>query len=72
MIPKPVSAAAEEEEETEDDDSQIIDLDGINGKKLAVLGGALLFADALSGLLTGLQSEHPSRFPWISRPCTPS
>lgn len=71
MIPKPVSAAAEEEEEeTEEDDSQIIDLEGINGKKLAVLGGALLFADVLSGLLTGLQVNIRSRFPWISGHCT--
>lgn len=58
MLQKPV-LAADEEEETEEDDGQVIDLDGINGKKLAVLGGALVFADALSGLLTGLRSEDP-------------
>ena len=33
----PALAADDEEAEEEGDDSQIIDLDGINGKKLAVL-----------------------------------
>jgi hypothetical protein len=38
VFEKPARAFAEEEEEevAEDDGSQIIDLDGINGKKLAV------------------------------------
>ena len=31
----------------------MIDVDQINGKKLAVLGGALFVADLLSGALTG-------------------
>ena len=65
MLQKPV-LADDEEEETEEDDGQVIDLDGVNGKKLAVLGGALVFADALSGLLTGLRSEDPIVVPFLN------
>jgi hypothetical protein len=54
MAQRPVLAVEEEQDEEDVDDSQIVDLDGINGKKLAVLGGAFVFADALSGLLTGV------------------
>jgi hypothetical protein len=32
---------------------QLVDVDQINGKKLAVLGGALFVADIISGALTG-------------------
>jgi len=46
-------AAVEEEEEEEEEEGQIINLDGIDGKKLAIVGGAFVFADVLSKLLTG-------------------
>jgi len=49
----PALAADDEEAEEEGDDSQIIDLDGINGKKLAVVLGAFVVADVISALLTG-------------------
>lgn len=47
--------------------AQVVDLDSVNPKKLGVLGGAFVFADVLSGLITGrlepilAHRVHPSR-----------
>ena len=49
----PVEAALTEDDEEESDDSQVIDLDGVDGKKLAILVGAFVFADVISAFLTG-------------------
>jgi len=48
-----LAAAADDDEEEASDDSQIVDLDEVDGKKLAIVGGAFVFADLLSALLTG-------------------
>jgi len=60
----PVEAALTEDDEEESDDSQVIDLDGVDGKKLAILVGAFVFADVISAFLTG-RSVIP--FPFVAQ-----